>query len=462
MAYDENNSLLSDSTSLSAAKKPLALPRNLMIVAGIVVATILLVVMLVASKPEAKKQVIPELIVKVNSVTATPQAYPITVHTNGTVAAKTRGNLVAQVSGDVIATGNAFTAGGMFQEGDLLLQIDDRNYLSELSRSQAALSQAQAAYRQEKANAKQAELDWKRLGNTEQAPDLVLRKPQLAAARAQVESAQAALNRAILDLERTKIKAPYTGQMIADRVSLGQFVTMGTPVAEIFKPDEIEVHLPISQTEYVQLGFDVIDFDSQATFVDLSSTIGGNQYKWRARITGTDGIFDQATRQTNVIAKIQSTESDQAGRPRLKLGQFVDATVVGQVIDNIIVIPNESIREGNALFLVEGDRLARREVDILWQDNNYALIRSGLSSGDQVVTTALSSTVSGAKVEIINQSATQPIANSPEPTGEEPSSPEITSEEPSNAQPISAAPPSEATESAAMSPPAASETDVAK
>lgn len=403
MTDDQDNNLFSrdDPTDTDKAARPV--PFSLIIVAGIILTTILLIAVLVVFKPEAKKQEIPELIIKVNTIEAQSQDYPIQVSTNGSVAARVRGNLVAQVSGDIISAGSAFTSGGTFKKGDLLLEIDNRNYLSELSRTQAALSQAQAAYRQEKANSKQAAADWQRLGNTEPAPDMVLRKPQLAAAQAQLKSTEAALGRAKLDLDRTKIRAPYTGQMIRDNVSLGQYVTIGTPVAEIFKTDEVEVHLPISQTEYVQLGFGQVDFSTNKRYVELTSEFGGKTYQWQAQITGTDGIFDQATRQTNVIAKITNSLQSEANKPNLKLGQFVDALIVGRTIKDVVVVPNESVREGNSLFVAEDGRLARKLVDILWQDDKNTLIRSGISQGDQVVTTALSTTVSGARVEIKNK-----------------------------------------------------------
>jgi len=407
---NSDDNLFQTSTQTSGGSLASKLPISLIIVAGIVLLTAVLIMTLFVFKPQAKKQSIPELIVKVNTVQASKQDYPIQVNTNGTVQAKTRGNLVAQVSGDVIAIGSAFTAGGVFSEGELLLQIDDRNYRSEVSRSQASLSQAQAALQQEKANAKQAALDWQRLGNAEQAPDLVLRKPQLAAAQAQMESAKAALERAQLDLERTKIRAPYAGQLIRDNVALGQYVSIGTPVAEIFKTDEVEVHLPISQSEYMQLGFDQTNFNEQPKYVELTSDFAGNAYNWRARITGTDGIFDQTTRQTNVIAKIAAVENAQSDKPKLKLGQFVDAKIEGQTIRNIIVVPNESVREGNTVFLAKDGRLAREQIDILWQDGKSTLIRGGIIEGDEVVTTALSSTVSGAKVEIA-----APITQKPKP-----------------------------------------------
>ena len=82
---------------------------------------------------------------------------------------------------------------------------------AEMDRKRESL-QAEA---QEQARAEQALTDWQRLGQAGDPPsDLVLRKPQLQAARARVASARSALAKARLDLERTTIVAPFSGRVL--------------------------------------------------------------------------------------------------------------------------------------------------------------------------------------------------------------------------------------------------------
>ena len=282
------------------------LPRKARIVLCILAATAAVIILLATFKPEAKKRAIPETVVRVETISAERASYPILVNANGTVEAETRGNLVAQIRGEIVATSENFKAGGRFKKGDVLIEIDRRDYQAEASRALATLSQSEANYRREQANAKQAVLDWERLGNTEPAPELVLRKPQLTAAKAELDGARASYETAQLNLSRTQITAPYDGRIIERSAVLGQYLAVGTTIAEVFAIDGVEVRLPISQEEFSQLGLDSFDpKEDQGKYpVSVTNTVGGLDYKWDAMISRTDSTFDINTRQINVIAEV--------------------------------------------------------------------------------------------------------------------------------------------------------------
>lgn len=382
------------------------IPRKARIVMSIILFTVAVVALLNVFKPEAQKRPIPETVVRVDVIEANLSSYPIVVTANGTIEAETRGNLVAQIRGEIVGMADNFKTGGAFQKGDVLIQIDTRDYQAELSRATASFSQADAAYRQERANAKQAQEDWKRLGNTERAPDLVRRKPQLAAAKAQLDSAKASRETANLNLSRTQITAPYSGRIIRRDAVLGQYVGVGTAIAEVFSTNGVEVRLPISQDEYNQLGLDQITSSDEA-FGDfdvlLSSTVGSRSYSWNAKITRTDSTFDINTRQIDVIAQVLDPFGKSSGQAPLKIGQFVNARIQGRTVDNVFVIPNKSIREGSYTYVARQGRLVKQAVNIVWQDDQNTLVTSGIVEDDLVVTTSLNSTLAGAKVKFSDE-----------------------------------------------------------
>lgn len=373
---------------------------------SIILVTGAVVVILNVFKPEAQKRAIPETVVRVDVIEANRSSYPIVVTANGTIEAETRGNLVAQIRGEIVGMSDDFKTGGSFQKGDVLIQIDTRDYQAELSRAVASFSQADAGYRQERANAKQAAEDWKRLGNTEPAPSLVLRKPQLAAAKAQLDSAKASRETANLNLSRTQITAPYPGRIIRRDAVLGQYLSVGTPIAEVFSTNGVEVRLPISQDEYSQLGLDRLS-SADETYADfdvlLSSTVGSRSHSWNAKITRTDSTFDIHTRQIDVIAQVTDPFGKSSGQAPLKIGQFVNARIQGRTVDNVFVIPNKSIREGTYTYVARDGRLVKQAVDIAWQDDQNTLVTSGIVENDLVVTTALNSTLAGAKVKLSDE-----------------------------------------------------------
>jgi len=416
---DEPNSVSDETETLPAKVRRVVykLPRKLRIVGSILLSTFFVILLLTLFKPEAEKRPIPETVVRVDVVEIKRSNYPVIVSANGTVEAETRGNLVAQISGEIVNVSENFKTGGSFTKGDTLIQIDQRDYQANASQALASLSQADANYRQEQANAKQAELDWKRLGNTSPAPALVLRKPQLAAAKAQLDSAEASYETAKLNLSRTTITAPYDGRIIRRDAVLGQYVGVGTIIAEVFSTDGVEVRLPISQQEYNQLGFDQVNQSadySKAFNVILSTTIGNNEYTWNADITRTDSTFDVNTRQIDVIAKVEDPFSKKSKQPPLKVGQFVTARIQGRTIDNVFVIPNKSIREGSYIYVVRDERLVKQNISISWQDDQNAIITGGVDESELVVTTSLNSTLAGARAKLQDQTVAQKQNKTPD------------------------------------------------
>ena len=412
MNTDLNDKLIDDSTDLDK-RPPLIggrISKKAAILLGIIVTTIIILATLILFKPKAPKQSLPETIIKVDVVVAKRENYPLRVNANGIVEADTRGNMVTQIQGEIVSVSEQFKTGGIFKKGDTLLQIDDRDYIAEVSRSLASLSQAKASYQQEQANAQQAETDWQRLGNTEPAPPLVLRKPQLAAAQAQLDSANAAYQSAQLNLERTKVKAPYTGRVIRRDAALGQFVSMGSVLGEIFATDVIEVKLPLSQYEYSQLGLENADLKQSPLTVILSSKLGNNTTTWQAKLTRTDSTFDPNTRQINAVATVDNPFSDST-QATLKIGQFVDAQIQGRIVENVFVLPNRSIREGSSVFVARDKRLIKLPIEVIWQDDKNTLVAAGLTDNELVVTTSLNGSVTGSKVKFA-----EPAANTETPS----------------------------------------------
>lgn len=382
------------------------LPRKLRIVITIVLITAAIITLLNVFKPTAPKRPIPETVVKVEVIEASRGNYPVIVSTNGTIQADTRGNMVSQIRGEIVNVSDNFKNGGSFKAGDVLIEVDRRDYQAEVSQAISAVSQAQANLEQEQALAKQAERDWKRLGKTGPTPILVARKPQMAAAKAQAESAKARYETAQLNLDRTSITAPYDGRVIQRNAVLGQYVSIGTNLAEIFSTDGVEVRLPVSQDEYTQLGLDQLYSDTAAPItVVINSQLGSQQYQWNAVVTRTDSTFDLTTRQIDVIAEVIDPFGKSGNTPPLKIGQFVNADIQGRVMENVITVPNKSLREGSYVFTAQGGTLTRTPITIAWQDDKNAVISAGLNEGDIVVTTSLNSTLAGAKVKFDDYSA---------------------------------------------------------
>ncbi len=338
----------------------------------------------------------------VETVRVSPQAYRINVSSYGTVQPRTQSIMVAQVSGQVVSVNPEFRPGGFFEAGDTLMTIDPRDYEADVKIAEATMMDALQAQAQEEARAEQALTDWQRLGDAGEVPsDLVLRKPQLEAARARVSSAQSALTKAQLDLERTAITAPFSGRVLRQMADLGQVVTMGAQLAEVYATDYVEIRLPVRNAD---LAF--VDLpegpDSAQPGVAVQSELGGSQL-WQGQIVRTEGAIDEVARQLHVVAQINDpfVTGENVDRP-LKIGEYVTAEIEGRALEDVLVIPSNAIYQNTYVYVVEEGLLQRREIDIAWQNGSEAVINSGLAPNDALVTTPLGQITSGTPVRVIN------------------------------------------------------------
>ena len=182
----------------------------------------------------------------VEAIAAPLQQVQVVVEGQGTVRPDAQIDLVPQVSGIVVWKDADFKPGGTFAKGALLFRIDPRDY--ELAVQQAAVQVAQAHYQLDLAReeAAIAEQEWEKLHAADQVPtDLVLRKPQLRAAEASLQGAEARLAEAQLRLDRTKVYAPFAGRVRTARVDVGQHLNVGQAIAQLYSIEKAEIVVPV-------------------------------------------------------------------------------------------------------------------------------------------------------------------------------------------------------------------------
>lgn len=345
----------------------------------------------------------PQMSVDVMSIEQQP--YHVRLESYGTVQPRIQSLLVAQVSGEITKISDSLRGGGFFEQGDVLLTIDDRDYLADVKIAEATLLDARQALAQEQARTLQAQQDWNRLGQEGEPGDLVLRKPQLLAAEARVISAQSTLEKARLDLERTKIVAPYAGRVMQKMVDLGQVVTMNSQVAEVYAVDKVEIRLPLRNRDlsFIDLPEDY-RFENAGSAAEPQVTIISELAlgsEWQGQVVRTESAIDDNARQLHVVAQIDDPFGKQAeGKTPLKIGQYVTAVLSGKHLTKAIVIPNKAIYQGSYVYLVVDGLLKRQEIEIAWQNRNQAIIKNGLQAGDKLVLTSLGQVTSGVRVSI--------------------------------------------------------------
>ena len=201
---------------------------------------------LIMTKPVAEIKERKRTIPAVEVWEAKVSDYNIIIKSQGVTEPKRSTVLAAQVSGKVVAVSPKFEVGENFDKGDVIMEIDSADYEGAKSQAASALADAKLALQKENALTKQALIDWKALGGDGDPNDLVLRKPQMESALAKVSAAEAGLEKAVRDLDRTKIRSPYNCQVRETLVELGSTLVAGSAAAAVNSANDFELRLPVS------------------------------------------------------------------------------------------------------------------------------------------------------------------------------------------------------------------------
>jgi RND family efflux transporter MFP subunit len=381
--------------------------------AGVIIISLLLVVTLVgiakSKRPERKEEARSAILV--DTIDAELRSLNLVVTSQGSVRPRTETSLVAEVSGKVVSVSPDFVAGGFFRKGDMLLQIDPSDYRTALKRAEAALASRQARLADETARSEQALKDWRNLGKTSQPSDLVLRRPQLQDAQANVSAAEADVEKARRDLQRTRITVPYDGLLKEKSVDIGQYVTPGTPLGVSFAIDTAEIRLPLSRNDLAFLELPSATEAREVPFpkVTLISNEPGATRRWQAEIIRTEGVVDEVSRVVFAVAQVVDPYGvlGVSTQDELKVGTFVSAEIQGIAVENVVVLPRHALQSDNTVLVANENReLEIRTVTVVRAEPRTVYVSDGVYGGEKVVTTTLEAPIPGTRLTLSGEDDT--------------------------------------------------------
>ncbi len=358
--------------------------RKYAVPAFVVLLGLTLAAFIATSKPEpARVEVALSPPPQVTVLRAEPHVGQVAIRSQGTVQPRRQIELVAQVGGVVTAVGPAFNVGGAFEAGDVLLRVDPRDYENAVAQAQATLADARQVLATERAQSRQAEREWRDLGNDD-ANELFLRVPQLASAKARVAAAQADLNQAQLNLERTTIRAPFAGRLLTLAANLGQFVPAGAPVATIFDSQLAELALPLTSRQRAMLDPAAL---AAGLPIQVLVSVGDHVATRDAVVTRTASQIDATTRMLDLLAEIPSPLQ---GATPLLPGQFVQADIPSRNFERLMRLPRQALRAGDTLWTLDAENhLQVLAVEILQADGSEVIVQAPTATALTVVTSAL-------------------------------------------------------------------------
>lgn len=376
---------------------------RILVPVGILMVTVLVVRWLMATRPAPMMRTPPPTVQAVDATRLKSKDYQVYVRTQGRVRPRTQSTLKPEVAGRVVAIAPNLRDGGFFEEGDVLLEIDPRDY-------EAAIAIAEARLLRAEAGRQLAKLDHDRNlrvfeENLISEAEVDVSAANLAQLDADVASAKAQLDQAQRDLARTKLRAPYAGRVQSYSVDVGQYISPGNEIATIFAVDYVEIRMPIPNDaiDFLELPEDYRNSEGRervAPLVFLTGDYGSREVTWKGRLVRADGAYDVGTTELFVVAQVDDPYAQKGpDKPPLKVGQFVTAEIEGARLENVFVIPRSAMRSGNEVLVVDDEStIRRREVTILTSDEENHIVRDGLKEGEILCITPMRFAADGGKV----------------------------------------------------------------
>ena len=198
---------------------------------GLILGAGLIAALLILFAPESERIETPPHIPFVETAEVSSGGATIPVYGAGTARPVAEVSIVPQVNGKVEWVSENFVSGGRVAEGEILIGIENEDYVFQLRDAEADLAAQQVNFLRAEENAVAARREYERFSKNQlgtgddalRANPLTLHEPQLRAAQAALARAEARVASAQLALSRTEIRAPFDGYVRDEMVTLGEY-----------------------------------------------------------------------------------------------------------------------------------------------------------------------------------------------------------------------------------------------
>ena len=374
--------------------------RTIIISLAILLISAAITFLLFVTQPQAEREGASKKTAMLVDVASTEQGnFTPTVVATGSVQAAKDIILSPQVGGQVVKISENFIPGSFVKKGEVLIQINPADYQNTLELRKGDLELAKSNLSIELGRQSVAQKDFELIGQdmTPENKALVLREPQLAAEKANVRAAEAAVRQAQLNRDRTTISAPFDAHIISRNTNIGAQLAPGAEFGRLVGMDEywVVANVPMGKVNW-------LNFSDQGSGIGSEVKIYSNNWPERqyrkGKLFRLVGALNEQTRLAQVIISVpdplaRKTKADTL--PPLMIGAFVECHIQAKEIDSVVRINRDYLRQNGTVWVLEKGKLRIRDVSIAFQDADYAYISDGVSEDDQIVVTDLSTVVEG-------------------------------------------------------------------
>lgn len=291
------------------------------------------------------------------------------VFTTGSILANEEVELRSETSGKIVEI--LFREGAFVSKGDLLVKINDADLQAELRKAESKVKLV------EDREARQRQLAQNQMISQE---DYESTLNDLEASRAEYDLIKA-------KIDKTEIRAPFSGVIGLREVSEGSFVTTSNIIARLQSLSNLKVDFAIPQKYAAQVKIGD----------ELSFKLSGSDFQYKAKIYAIEPKIDPSTRSLKLRAICSATYKG------LFPGAFANVELNLKETDEAIIIPSVSIvpeLKGQLVYLYKNGVATPQRVETGLREEIHVQITSGLAEGDTVITSGILQIRPGAKVKI--------------------------------------------------------------
>ena len=320
---------------------------------------------------------------------------------NGVVESKKTLNIVSEATGPVIFAKNDLKDGTFVREGEVLLEVDSREVENSLYTLRSEFLNAIALVLPEIKIEDQATYNkWYKyfnnlnLKNTTPAlPDISNSQENIKLSTRSVFSKFYAVKNQEILLSKYKIVAPFSGYIKSSGVVEGSYVSRGAQLCTLADAVNVEIAVPLL-TEEVNL----IDFSSPPDVKIFPDKHGGETIK--GKIYRKETLLNRNSQTMNVYVSFTNSKLNTYYLP----GNYVKVKIEGSELKDVAKIPRHTVDNNNFVYTMEDGKLARKKVELVAIQGDYAIIKKSDNKDMQIVTTILQKPLIGMRIKSNNES----------------------------------------------------------
>ncbi|MCP4262384.1 MAG: efflux RND transporter periplasmic adaptor subunit [Planctomycetes bacterium] len=304
-----------------------------------------------------------------------------------------------QVNGQIVDVSSNVVPGGIVQAGQKLIEIDHRDYEILVRQRKSDVAKAFKDLKVEEGNQAIAKQEYELLGEiiSEEDRELVLRAPQLASIQAAQESAQAALEKAQLDLIRCDILAPFNAFIKEKHIDFGATVSANSNLITLIGTDKawIEVKVWIGQLKWLTIPRTNGNSGSKVT---IYNTLAWGADRFRTgRVLCLIGELETQGRMARLLVAVDDPfclKPENRDKPQLLMGSYVSAEIEGRTLKSVYPINRSCLRDNDTLWIMNNaGQLEIRDVQVAFSGIDSVYVDEGVTENEKLIVTDIAAPV---------------------------------------------------------------------